>query len=69
MVSDQDEAIANALELLMINQNGIGAAIEELAKWIHERGSTDVAASAVGALEIIDTNAEGIMGAIKLLRT
>ncbi|WP_047541480.1 hypothetical protein [Pseudomonas simiae] len=69
MVSDQDEAIANALELLMINQNGIGAAIEELAKWIYERGSTDVAASAVGALEVLDTNAEGIMGAIKLLRT
>ena len=53
----------------MINQNGIGAAIDELAKWIHERGSTDVAARAVGSLEVLDTNAEGIMGVIKLLRT
>lgn len=32
-MSDQNEGIANALELLTISQNGIGAAIEELAKW------------------------------------
>ncbi|WP_181432023.1 hypothetical protein [Pseudomonas jessenii] len=32
-MTDKNEAVANALELLMINQNGISAAIEELAKW------------------------------------
>jgi hypothetical protein len=37
-MSEQNEAIANALELLVISQNGIGAAIEELAKWVAERG-------------------------------
>lgn len=41
-MTDRNEAVANALELLMINQIGIGAAIEELAKWIAERGSTDL---------------------------
>lgn len=67
-MSDQNESIANALELLLINQNGIGAAIEELAKWVNERGSTDTARNAVGALEVLDTNAEGIASAIRLLR-
>ncbi|PNB72084.1 hypothetical protein C1X64_21795 [Pseudomonas sp. GW456-E7] len=67
-MSDANEAIASALELLMISQNGIGAAIEELAKWVAERGSTDVADNAVTALEVLDTNAEGIASAIRLLR-
>ena len=67
-MSDQNESIANALELRLINQNGIGAAIEELAKWVDERGSTDTARNAVGALEVLDTNAEGIASAIRLLR-
>lgn len=65
---DTNEAIANAIELLMINQNGIGAAIEELAKWISERGSTDIANNATTALEVLDRNAEGINKAIRLLR-
>ncbi|MEX5685431.1 hypothetical protein [Pseudomonas silesiensis] len=67
-MTDHNEAIASALELLMISQNGIGAAIEELAKWVAERGSTDVADNAVTALEVLDANAEGIACAIRLLR-
>jgi hypothetical protein len=67
-MSDDNEAIASALELLMISQNGIGAAIEELAKWVAERGSTDVATNAVTALEVLDANAEGIASAIRVLR-
>jgi len=67
-MSEANEAIATALELLMISQNGIGAAIEELAKWIAERGSTDVADNAVTALQVLDTNAEGIANAIRMLR-
>ncbi len=68
-MSDHNESIANALELLLINQNGIGAAIEELAKWVAERGSTDTAFNALGALETLDTNAEGIASAIRALRS
>lgn len=67
-MSDQNEAIANALELLQIGQNGLGAAIEELAKWVAERGSVDVANNAVGALNVLDSNAEGIASAIRVLR-
>ncbi|WP_207265151.1 hypothetical protein [Pseudomonas sp. GW101-3H06] len=67
-MSDQNEAIANALEMLMISQHGIGAAIEELAKWVRERGSTDVADNAVTALEVLDLHAEGITSAIRVLR-
>jgi len=67
-MTDKNEAIANALELLMINQNGIGAAIEELAKWIAERGSTDIADNAVTALQVLDLNAEGIASTIRVLR-
>jgi hypothetical protein len=67
-MSDDNEAIASALELLMISQNGIGAAVEELAKWVGERGSIDVADNAVTALQVLDTNAEGIANAIRVLR-
>ncbi|WP_457265814.1 hypothetical protein [Pseudomonas sp. P5_C3] len=67
-MTDKNEAIANALELLLINQDGIVAAIEELAKWIAERGSTDIADNAVTALQALDLNAEGITSAIRLLR-
>lgn len=65
---DHNEAVANALELLMINQNGIGAAIEELSKWVAERGSTDVAENVATALQTLDLNAEGIACAIRGLR-
>ncbi len=67
-MSDQNEAIANALELLVISQNGIGAAIEELAKWVAERGSVDVADNAVTALQVLESNSEGIASAIRVLR-
>jgi hypothetical protein len=67
-MTDKNEAVANAIELLMINQNSIGAAIEELTKWIAERGSVDIADNAVTALQVLDLNAEGIISAIRLLR-
>lgn len=67
-MSDEDEAIANALELLMISQNGIAAALEEIAKWVAERGSMDVAENAMTALEVLDANAEGIANTIRMLR-
>ncbi|MDR8385613.1 hypothetical protein MKS85_08720 [Pseudomonas sp. JL2] len=67
-MSDRDEALANAIELLVMNQNGIGAAVEELAKWVSERGSVDVADSTVTALQALDLNAEGIASAIRILR-
>lgn len=66
-MSADNEAVASALELLLINQNGIGAAVEELAKWVAERGSVDVADNAVTALQVLDLNAQGIASVIRML--
>lgn len=68
-MTDQNEAMATALELLQMNQDGIRAALEELAKWVAERGSVDVADNAVTALTVLDTNAQGITSAIRILRS
>ncbi|MDU9031763.1 hypothetical protein NHG95_01260 [Pseudomonas corrugata] len=65
---DHNEALASALELLLINQNAIGAAIEELSKWVAERGSSDVADNVTIALETLELNADGIGNAIRVLR-
>lgn len=65
---DHNEALASALELLLINQNAIGAAVEELSKWVAERGSSDVADNVKTALETLDLNADGIGNAIRVLR-
>ncbi|WP_448144691.1 hypothetical protein [Pseudomonas silesiensis] len=67
-MTTRDETIADALELLMVSQDGLGAAIEELAKWVGERGSTDVHLNAVTALEVLGRNGESIANAIKILR-
>ncbi|WP_338496350.1 hypothetical protein V5F23_20450 [Pseudomonas sp. WP18] len=65
---DHNEALASALELLLINQSAIGAAVEELSNWVADRGSLDVADNITTALETLDLNAEGIGNAIRVLR-
>ncbi|KAB0528830.1 hypothetical protein ACFFQ5_20615 [Pseudomonas brassicacearum] len=65
---DHNEALASALELLLINQNAIGAAVEELSNWVADRGSLDVADNVTTALETLDLNADGIGNAIRALR-
>jgi len=65
---DRDATIADALELIALNQNALGAAVEEISRWILERGSQNVHANVLSALQTIDINAEGIANAIKLLR-
>jgi len=61
-------ATADALTLLLHNQHAIAAAIEELTKWLSENGVSSVAENATGALETLDTNAQGITDAIMRLR-
>ncbi|AOS38492.1 hypothetical protein [Pseudomonas brassicacearum] len=65
---DHNEALASALELLLINQNAIGAAVEELSNWVADRGSLDVADNVTTALATLDLNADGIGNAIRVLR-
>lgn len=67
-MSEHNETMANALELLTINQISIAAALEELARWVAQRGSTDAAESVTTALNTLDLNAEGIACAIRVLR-
>lgn len=66
--SDSNIATADALTLLLHNQYALGAAIEEVTKWLSENGVGTVAENAVAAMETLDENAKGITDAIKRLR-
>ena len=63
-----NEVTADALELLMLNQNALGAAIEELSLWVRDKGGIETYTNVLGALESLDTSNEGIASTIQLLR-
>ena len=66
--SEANIATADALTLLLHNQHALGAAIEEVTKWLAENGVGSVAVNATMAMESLDTNAQGITDAIMRLR-
>lgn len=66
--SDSNIATADALTLLLHNQHALGAAIEEVTKWLSESGVEAVAVNAVMAMETLDTNAKALTDAIMRLR-
>jgi len=66
--SGSNIATADALTLLLHNQHALAAAIEEITKWLSEKGVKDVAENAIVAMETIDRNADAITAAIMLLR-
>lgn len=66
--SDANIAAADALTLLLHNQHAIGAAIEEVTKWLSENGEGNVASNAIAAMETLDTNAQAITDSIMRLR-
>ena len=70
MTNNTDATIATAdvLTLLLHNQHGIAAALEELANWAARQGGTHVAENVVGSLQVLDTNAQAITNAINRLR-
>ena len=61
-------ATADALTLLLHNQHALGAAIEEITKWLSENGVGSVAANAISAMETLDTNAQAITDSILRIR-
>lgn len=61
-MTTSNETIADALELLLLNQHAIAAL------WIEARGAVDTHQNVVTALERLDVNAESITGAIEKLR-
>jgi len=66
--SDSNIATADALTLLLHNQHALGAAIEEVTKWLSENGVETVAENAIVAMETLDMNAKAIADAITRLR-
>ncbi|EJZ58260.1 hypothetical protein I1A_002587 [Pseudomonas fluorescens R124] len=66
--SESNIATADALTLLLHNQHALGAAIEEVTKWLSENGVNTVAENALVAMETLDTNAKAITDAITRLR-
>ncbi|EJN18656.1 hypothetical protein [Pseudomonas sp. GM80] len=66
--SDSNIATADALTLILQNQHALGAAIEEVTKWLSENGVENVAANAVTAMETLDANAKALTDAIMRLR-
>jgi hypothetical protein len=66
--SDCKIAAADALTLLLHNQHALGAAIEEITKWLSENGVETVAVNAAEAMETLDTNAKAVTAAIMRLR-
>lgn len=58
------DLIPAILHRLHANQLAIGSAVEELAIWIDQRGSTDVADRTRNHLAVLEQNADFISGAI-----
>lgn len=67
-MDDLNEVTADALEPLMLNQNALGAAIEELTNWVRDQGGIETYRNIVGALETLDTSNQGIASMIRVLR-
>ncbi|AHD15232.1 hypothetical protein C163_16280 [Pseudomonas sp. FGI182] len=59
---------ADTLELLLLNQTAIRAALEELSLWVSQRGSTHIHDNVMAALMTLDTNTEAISIGIERLR-
>ncbi|MEN4828476.1 hypothetical protein ABEH27_18390 [Pseudomonas sp. P39-UII1] len=65
---DKAAATADALELLLMNQTALRAAIEEVSTWIRQRGSVNAHENTMTCLQALDTNANAIASAIERLR-
>ncbi|MBA1247438.1 hypothetical protein [Pseudomonas luteola] len=66
LYGDQQIMVA-LLSRLNRNQLALGAAVEELAIWIDQRGSTDVSGRAMEPLEELAANADFISEALLTL--
>jgi hypothetical protein len=60
-------SLSETLALLHLNQTAIAAGLEEVSKWIAERGSVDVHVNIHGALATLDRNAKAISAGISAL--
>lgn len=67
-MTNNNETMADARELLLLNQHAIAAGLVDVALWIAARDSVDTHQNIVTALNRLDTNAESITAAIERLR-
>lgn len=67
-MNESNETVADALELLLLNQHAIAAGLEEVALWIEARGSVDTHDNITTPLKRLDMNADAIAAAIEKLR-
>lgn len=65
---NQAVAMADALTLLLHQQHGISAALEELAKWVASQGGDVAADNALVALEGLDLHSQALINAINTVR-
>lgn len=68
-MDEQTSTTADTLELLLLNQVAIRAALEELSLWVSRRGSVNVHENVIAALATLDMHAEAISSGISRLRT
>lgn len=57
----------DTLELLLLNQVAIRAALEELSLWVSHRGSVHIHENVMAALATLDIHAEAISAGIERL--
>ncbi|KPM67733.1 hypothetical protein HB13667_05775 [Pseudomonas putida] len=67
-MDEQASITADTLELMLLNQVAIRAALEELSLWVSHRGSVHVHENVMGVLATLDSHVEGITSGIERLR-
>lgn len=67
-MDDEASLTADTLELLLLNQVAIRAALEEQSLWVSQRGSVHVHGNIIGALQALNVNADAISASIAELR-
>lgn len=67
-MDEQASITADTLELLLLNQVAIRAALEELSLWVSHRGSINIHENVMAALATLDIHAEAISTGIAHLR-
>lgn len=68
-MDEKAEITADTLELLLMNQIALRAALEELSLWVSQRGSMNIHDNVMMAVTTLDTNEKAITTGIERLRT
>jgi len=67
-MDEKASVTADTLELLLLNQIAIRAALEELSLWVSHRGSVHIHENVMEDLASLDTHADAISSGIENLR-